>query len=40
MDLMTGLDACVEKMRAGGVHDAAIATFAHYYEQLGRGRRG
>jgi UTP--glucose-1-phosphate uridylyltransferase len=35
-----GLKAAEEKMRAGGVPDAAIATFAHYYEQLESGETG
>jgi len=35
-----GLTACVEKMRADGVPDAAIDTFAHYYEQLAAGETG
>jgi UTP--glucose-1-phosphate uridylyltransferase len=35
-----GLGASVEKMRAEGVGDAAIDTFAHYYEQLREGASG
>jgi UTP--glucose-1-phosphate uridylyltransferase len=35
-----GLRASVDKMRAEGVGDAAIATFAHYYEQLREGASG
>jgi UTP--glucose-1-phosphate uridylyltransferase len=35
-----GLTASVEKMRADGVPDAAIDTFAHYYEQLAAGETG
>jgi UTP--glucose-1-phosphate uridylyltransferase len=35
-----GLKACEEKMRDAGVPDAAIATFAHYYEQLQSGETG
>jgi UTP--glucose-1-phosphate uridylyltransferase len=35
-----GLRACEEKMRAADVPDAAIATFAHYYEQLEGGESG
>ena len=35
-----GLQASIEKMRAEGVGDAAIATFAHYYEQLREGASG
>jgi UTP--glucose-1-phosphate uridylyltransferase len=35
-----GLSAAVEKMRAAGVHDAAVATFAHYHEQLAQGETG
>jgi len=35
-----GLKAAEEKMRAEGVPDAAIATFAHYYEQLESGETG
>ena len=36
----SGLDASVEKMRAEGVPDAAIDTFAHYYEELQAGASG
>ena len=35
-----GLDASVEKMRAEGLGQAAIDTFAHYYEQLREGASG
>ena len=35
-----GLQASIEKMRAEGVGDAAIDTFAHYYEQLREGASG
>ncbi len=35
-----GLRASIDKMRAEGVGDAAIATFAHYYEQLRDGASG
>ena len=35
-----GLQAAKEKMREAGVPDAAIATFAHYYEQLEAGESG
>ena len=35
-----GLKAAEEKMRDAGVPDAAIATFAHYYEQLESGESG
>jgi UTP--glucose-1-phosphate uridylyltransferase len=35
-----GLRASIDKMRAEGVGDAAIATFAHYYEQLREGASG
>jgi UTP--glucose-1-phosphate uridylyltransferase len=35
-----GLRACEEKMRKASVPDAAIATFAHYYEQLQAGESG
>jgi UTP--glucose-1-phosphate uridylyltransferase len=35
-----GLRAAEEKMREAGVPDAAIATFAHYYEQLEAGESG
>jgi len=34
------LDAALEKMRAGGVADVAIKTFAHYYERLLAGEGG
>ena len=35
-----GLRASEEKMRAAGVPEVAIATFAHYYRQLEAGERG
>jgi UTP--glucose-1-phosphate uridylyltransferase len=35
-----GLEHSLAKMRAEGVHDAAVDTFAHYYELLARGERG
>ena len=35
-----GLGLCEEKMRAAGVPDVAIATFAHYYRQLEEGASG
>jgi UTP--glucose-1-phosphate uridylyltransferase len=35
-----GLQASVDKMRAEGVGEAAIDTFAHYYEQLREGASG
>jgi UTP--glucose-1-phosphate uridylyltransferase len=35
-----GLQAAKDKMRGAGVPDAAIATFAHYYEQLVAGESG
>ena len=35
-----GLQASIDKMRAEGVGDAAIETFAHYYEQLREGASG
>jgi UTP--glucose-1-phosphate uridylyltransferase len=35
-----GLQASVDKMRAEGVGEAAINTFAHYYEQLREGASG
>ena len=37
---MDGLQASVEKMRAEGVGDAAVATFEHYYERLRAGEQG
>ena len=37
---MDGLQASVEKMRREGIHDAAIETFKHYYEQLRAGETG
>jgi UTP--glucose-1-phosphate uridylyltransferase len=37
---MDGLDASVEKMRREGIHEAAIETFKHYYEQLRGGETG
>jgi UTP--glucose-1-phosphate uridylyltransferase len=38
--MSAGLQHSLEKMRDAGVHDAAVATFAHYYEMLARGERG
>ena len=35
-----GLTASIEKMRSGGVPDAAIDTFRHYYEQVVAGETG
>ena len=35
-----GLQAAKEKMRDADVPDAAIATFAHYFEQLVAGESG
>jgi len=35
-----GLHACEEKMRADGVHEVAIETFAHYYRALEAGESG
>jgi UTP--glucose-1-phosphate uridylyltransferase len=35
-----GLQASIDKMRAEGVGEAAITTFAHYYEQLREGASG
>ncbi len=35
-----GLTASVEKMRAAGMGEAAIDTFAHYYERLRAGDKG
>ena len=37
---MDGLEASVEKMRREGIPDAAVDTFAHYYEQLASGETG
>ena len=37
---MDHLDAAVEKMRADGVADVAIRTFAHYFERLRAGEAG
>jgi len=37
---LSGLQAAVEKMREAGVGQAAIDTFAHYYEQLREGASG
>jgi UTP--glucose-1-phosphate uridylyltransferase len=34
------LDACLEKMRAEGLPDVAIETFAHYWRQLEAGETG
>jgi UTP--glucose-1-phosphate uridylyltransferase len=36
----TGLDASLEKMRAAGLGEAALESFAHYYEQLRSGETG
>jgi len=35
-----GLNSALEKMRADGVGEAAVRSFAHYYERLSRGDRG
>jgi UTP--glucose-1-phosphate uridylyltransferase len=35
-----GLQASIEKMRAEGLGDAVVDTFAHYYEQLREGASG
>jgi UTP--glucose-1-phosphate uridylyltransferase len=35
-----GLRESIEKMRADGVADVAVDTFAHYYERLASGERG
>ena len=35
-----GLTQSIDKMRAAGVHDAAIDTFRHYYERLQAGETG
>jgi UTP--glucose-1-phosphate uridylyltransferase len=37
---MDGLQASIDKMRVEGVGEEAIATFAHYYEQLREGASG
>jgi UTP--glucose-1-phosphate uridylyltransferase len=37
---MDGLEASVEKMRAAGIGDAAIETFAHHYRRLDEGDAG
>ena len=37
---MDGLQASLEKMRREGIPDAAVNTFAHYYEQLREGETG
>jgi UTP--glucose-1-phosphate uridylyltransferase len=37
---MDGLKASVEKMRSEAIPDAAVRTFAHYYEQLREGETG
>src|SRR4051794_12124067 len=37
---MDGLAASVKKMRADGVPELAVRTFAHYYEQLASGEQG
>jgi len=38
--MSAGLNHSIEKMRKAGVHEAAVATFAHYYEMLAAGERG
>src|SRR3954454_2590762 len=35
-----GLEESIEKMRADGVPDLAVRTFAHYYEKLASGEEG
>jgi UTP--glucose-1-phosphate uridylyltransferase len=35
-----GLNSALEKMRADGVGEAAVRSFAHYYERLSKGDRG
>src|SRR3954454_4499386 len=35
-----GLEACLQKMRDGGVADVAIAAFADLYERLAAGETG
>jgi UTP--glucose-1-phosphate uridylyltransferase len=40
MTATDGLQASIDKMRAEGVGEAAIDTFAHYYEQLREGASG
>jgi UTP--glucose-1-phosphate uridylyltransferase len=40
VSLSDGLQASIEKMRAEGVPEVAIDTFAHYYEQLREGASG
>jgi UTP--glucose-1-phosphate uridylyltransferase len=37
---MDPLEACLAKMRADGVGDAAVATFGHYFERLREGDTG
>jgi UTP--glucose-1-phosphate uridylyltransferase len=37
---LSGLQAAIDKMREAGVGQAAIDTFAHYYEQLREGASG
>ncbi len=37
---MDHLDAALEKMRADGVADVAVKTFAHYHERLSGGEQG
>jgi UTP--glucose-1-phosphate uridylyltransferase len=37
---MDGLEACLDKMRREGIPQAAMDTFAHYYEQLREGATG
>lgn len=40
MSGMDGLQASLEKMRREGIPEAAVNTFAHYYEQLREGETG
>jgi UTP--glucose-1-phosphate uridylyltransferase len=37
---VSGLEASIEKMRGEGLPDAAIDSFAHYYERLAEGEQG
>ena len=37
LDIQIKTPEQIEKMRAAGVHQAAIDTFSHYYEQLEAG---
>jgi UTP--glucose-1-phosphate uridylyltransferase len=37
---MSGLDAALDKLRADGAGDAALASFRHYYEALQAGEEG